>query len=98
MNIRCPRNNCGYTTVDHDPSVAAALLTCHATSNQVGGGETRVPPVDKPRLQVALFKSRWQSFKAPTNVHQLLRSLDNDVITLVYNEQSSPEKLSGVNC
>ena len=27
-------------------------------------------------------------------MHQLLGSLDNDVITLVYNEQSSPEKLN----
>ena len=107
VNIRCPRGNCSYTTGDQDPVVAAALLTCHATSHQAGGGGTRAPPVDRPRLQAAcaradweVFKSRWQSFKAATNVqddkvvHQLLGSLDNDVITLVYNEQSSPEKLN----
>ena len=109
VNIKCPRADCDFETGENATAVSAALLTAHATEHNSGGGgggSTRAPPVDRPRLQAAcaradweVFKARWKSFKAATNVradkvvHQLLGSLDNDVITLVYNENGSPETL-----
>ena len=109
INIKCPRADCDFETGENVTAVSAALLTAHATEHNSGGGgggSTRAPPVDRPRLQAAcaradweVFKARWKSFKAATNVredkvvHQLLGSLDNDVINLVYNENGSPETL-----
>ena len=99
----CPRDDCDYTTEATEPVLAAALLNLHATSHistSVGhGSNTKAPPVERPKLQAMcpkadwkVFNSRWNSFKAATNikatklVHQLLGCLDHNLAKLVYNE------------
>ena len=108
--IQCPRIGCDYSTGEQEAVIAAALLNAHSTVHTGpggGGGNTRAPPVERPKVTSAcplaeweVFKSRWRSFKLATNivgdkkVHQLLGCLDSDVANLVYNEHSSPEELT----
>ena len=102
--------DCDYTTEATEPVLAAALLNLHATSHintSVGhGSNTKAPSLERPKLQAMcpkadwkVFNSRWNSFKAATNitatklVHQLLGCLAK----LVYNECAEPEKLDELN-
>ena len=113
VNVRCPVPECDYETGLYDTAIAAALLTCHSkthTAAPVNHNNSKPPPVERPKVVAncaradwMIFKSKWNSFKQAASVHsskvvyQLIGCLDQDLATLLYNENESPETLSEDN-
>ena len=82
----------------------------HTSAPGNSSNHSKPPPVERPKVVAncaradwMIFKSKWNSFKQAASVHsskvvyQLIGCLDQDLATLLYNENESPETLNEDN-
>ena len=96
VNVQCPIGECVYTTGDHDPQVAAALLHIHGKTHDNQSNITK-PKIVPPSIPIGCttesftyLKSRWESYKRitqlPASQHavHLLNCCDEDLRVALY--------------
>ncbi len=60
--FQCPIEDCGYETPDIEPTVAAALLTIHASVHCTPGGPAqaaRIEKVKRPEIRSSGTTEDW---------------------------------------